>query len=78
MYGFFFCFMNPFLFLFLTSFVCFCIGLISAAREVASTTDQLVTSANDVAQRKVGEEHIIATAREVAGKQTTSHHIKKG
>jgi len=42
-------------------------GLISAAKEVASTTDQLVTDANAVVQKKVTEDHIIQSAKDVAG-----------
>lgn len=41
-------------------------GLISAAREVAGTVDQLVNSANDAAQKKAGEEHLVASTRQVA------------
>jgi hypothetical protein len=38
-------------------------GLISAAKAVAGTTEDLVNSANDAAQRKAGEEVLVAAAR---------------
>jgi len=41
-------------------------GLISAAREVAGTVDLLVNCANDAAQKKAGEEHLVAATRQVA------------
>jgi len=42
-------------------------GLISAAKAVAGCTDDLVESANDAAQKKVGDEVLIAATRGVAG-----------
>eukprot|EP01104_Vermistella_antarctica_P018056 TRINITY_DN6574_c0_g1_i1.p1 TRINITY_DN6574_c0_g1~~TRINITY_DN6574_c0_g1_i1.p1 ORF type:complete len:2432 (+),score=758.04 TRINITY_DN6574_c0_g1_i1:122-7417(+) len=42
-------------------------GLISAAKQVAGTTEDLVYAANDVAQKTAGEEIIIAAVRGVSG-----------
>lgn len=42
-------------------------GFISAAQAVSGTIEDLVQVANDAANKKVGEEHLVAAARAVGG-----------